>query len=265
MRRQLHRDWHWIWDTGNGDLGNQGIHQMDVCRRAIGQARLAPRVISVGGRFGWNDDGQTPNTQFIFYDYDPVPIIFEATGMPMRKGARARSHYKGIRCGNVIHCEGGWFACGEFGGGWAYDSDGKKVRQFKGGGAGDHQQNFIDAVRSRRREDVAAEIQEGHVSSSLCHLGNISHVLGRGARPGEVGDAVGGLQGMADAYDRFRAHLDANEIDIEKTPATLGPMLAVDPETERFTGPRAGEANALLTKRYRKGFAIDGAETFDQA
>jgi hypothetical protein len=62
MRRRLHFDWHWIWNTGNGDLGNQGIHQMDMCCRAIGQGKLAPRVISVGGRFGWNDDGRLYST-----------------------------------------------------------------------------------------------------------------------------------------------------------------------------------------------------------
>ncbi|MHC4088066.1 MAG: Gfo/Idh/MocA family protein [Planctomycetota bacterium] len=99
MRKRLHFDWHWIWNTGNGDLGNQGIHQMDMCCRAVRQGKLAPRVISVGGRFGWNDDGQTPNTQFVFYDYKPVPILFEVTQMPAKKGVDHRSHYKGIADG----------------------------------------------------------------------------------------------------------------------------------------------------------------------
>ncbi|MHC4741591.1 MAG: Gfo/Idh/MocA family protein, partial [Planctomycetota bacterium] len=160
MRKRLHFDWHWIWNTGNGDLGNQGIHQMDMACRAIAADKLAPRVISVGGRFGWNDDGQTANTQLIFYDYQPAPILFEVTGMPERKGVRRRSHYKGIRCGNVVHCEGGYFACGEGGGGWAYDNDGKKIKQFFADGAGDHQQNFIDAVRSRKLEDLNADVRK---------------------------------------------------------------------------------------------------------
>ena len=261
MRRRLHFDWHWIWNTGNGDLGNQGIHHMNMARLAINESKLPPRVISVGGRFAWNDDGQTPNTQLIFYDYKPVPILFEVTGMPMKKGVRARSHYKGIRCGNVIQCEEGYLAFGEFGGGWIYDNNGKKVKQFKAGGAEDHQQNFVDAVRSRKREDLTAEIADGHISSSLCHMGNISHLLGKEADPNEIADELKNHRGMADAFERFQAHLDANEIDISKEKATLGPLLTLDPDKEQFIGPHAQEANKLLTKKYRKGFVIAGAQT----
>jgi len=261
MRKRLHFDWHWIWNTGNGDLGNQGIHQMDMASRAIRQDTLAPRVISVGGRFGWNDDGQTANTQLIFFDYKPVPILFEVTGMPEKKGVRRRSHYKGIRCGNVVHCEGGYFACGEFGGGWAYDNDGKKVKQFIAGGAANHLQNFIDVVRSRKREDLNAEVRKGHVSSSLCHMGNISHRLGKTSSPENIHNELKKHQGMTDAFERFQSHLDANEIDISKEKAALGPLLTMDPDKEEFTGPRADEANKLLTKKYRKAFAIEGAET----
>jgi len=261
MRKRLHFDWHWIWNTGNGDLGNQGIHQMDMCCRAVRQDKLPTSVISVGGRFGWNDDGQSANTQLIFLDYKPAPILFEVTGMPMKKGVSARSHYRQIRCGNVVHCEGGYFACGEFGGGWAYDKDGKRIRQFIGDGAEDHQQNFIDAVRSRKLEDLNADVRKGHVSSSLCHMGNISHRLGQGAAPGNIHTALKQHQGMTDAFERFLAHLDANEIDLSKEKVTLGPLLSMDPEQERFTGQHADEANRLLTKQYRKSFVIGNAET----
>jgi len=261
MRRRLHYDWHWIWDTGNGDLGNQGIHQMDMSRLVIGEDKLPPRVISVGGRFGWNDDGQSANTQLIFYDYRPVPILFEVTGMPRKKGQRGWPQYKGIGCGNVIHCEGGYFAFGESGGGWACDKDGKKIKQFKGGGAGGHQQNFIDAVRSRKREDLTAEVAEGHISSSLCHLGNISHLLGKKAAPNEIRGELKKHQDMTDAFERFQEHLDANEIDISKEKATLGPLLTLDPDKEQFIGSNADKASKLMTKKYRKGFVIAGAET----
>ncbi len=261
MRRSLHYDWHWIWDYGNGDLGNQGIHHMNMARLVIEEDKLAPAVISVGGRFGWNDDGQTANTQIIFFDYRPIPIVFEVTGMPMKKGMRARSHYKGIRCGNVVHCEGGYYAFGEFGGGVIYDKDGKRIKQFEARGAGGHQQNFIDAVRSRKREDLTAEIADGHVSSSLCHMANISHLLGKEAAPGRIADELKNLQGMSDAFERFQAHLDANEIDISEEEAALGPLLAFDPDKELFTGTRADEANKLMTKRYRRGFSIADAET----
>ncbi len=261
MRKRLHFDWHWIWNTGNGDLGNQGIHQMDMARRANAQAKLPPRVISVGGRFGWNDDGQTANTQLVFFDYKPVPILFEVTEMPRKKGVRDRSHYKGIRCGNVVHCEGGYFACGEGGGGWAYDNDGKKIKQFFADGAKDHQQNFIDAMRSRKLEDLNADIRDGHVSSSLCHMGNISHRLGKTSSPENIQNELKSHPGMTDAFERFQAHLDANEIDISKEKATIGPLLTMEPDAEEFIGPHADEANKLLTKKYRKGFVIAGAQT----
>jgi hypothetical protein len=234
---------------------------MDMCRRANGEDKLPPRVISVGGRFGWNDDGESANTQFIFFDYKPVPILFEVTGMPEKKGVKVRSHYKGIRCGNVVHCEGGYFACGEFGGGWAYDNDGKKVKQFFADGAQDHQQNFIDAMRSRKIEDLNADVTEGHISSSLCHLGNISHRLGKKSSPETISNELKDHQGMTDAFERFQTHLDANEIDISKEKATLGPLLTMNPETETFIGARADDANKMLTKKYRKSFVIAGSET----
>jgi hypothetical protein len=262
MRERLHFDWHWIWNTGNGDLGNQGIHQMDMCRRAVRQHKLAPAVISVGGRFGWNDDGQTPNTQFVYYDYKPVPILFEVTQMPAKKGVGHRSHYKGIRCGNVIHCEDGYFACGESGGGWAYDNNDNKVKQFVGDGAGEHQQNFIDAMRSRKQEDLNADIWDGHVSSSLCHMGNISHRIGQEAAPEEIGDQIKSLNSMTDAFERFQTHLDANGINIAKEKAALGPLLTMDTDKEVFTGSGAHKANQQLTKKYRKSFTIADAETF---
>ena len=82
MREQLHYDWHWDWNTGNGDIGNMGIHYTDGSRWGLGQNTLPAHVMSLGGRFGYEDDGQTPNTQIIFLDYKPAPIIFEVRGLP---------------------------------------------------------------------------------------------------------------------------------------------------------------------------------------
>ncbi len=88
MRQYLHYDWHWDWNTGNGDLGNMGIHYMDGCRWGLGQNTLPRHVMSLGGRFGYEDDGRTPNTQIIFLDYDPAPILFEVRGLPKSKAQR---------------------------------------------------------------------------------------------------------------------------------------------------------------------------------
>ena len=84
-RKNLHYDWHWIYDYGNGDLGNQGIHETDIARWFLGYDTLSPRVMSIGGRLGYDDDGQTPNTQFIYHDYDGPPLIFEVRGLPKSK------------------------------------------------------------------------------------------------------------------------------------------------------------------------------------
>ncbi len=253
MRKNLHYDWHWVWPTGNGDIGNQGIHEMDICRWFLGVDELSPRVMSVGGRFGYDDDGETPNTQFVFHDYEDAPLIFEVRGLPIEKGRDNMPHYRGVRIGNVIHCEGGYFD-----GGWAYDNDGKKIRQFKRDGGGSHQRNFIDAVRSRKQSDLNAPIIEGHLSSALCHTGNISHRLGRQASQDEIRDAIRSEPEALETFDRFKEHLAANGVDISKTQATLGPWLKMDPRKERFTGPSplTRRANRLLTRDYRKPFVV---------
>jgi predicted dehydrogenase len=88
-RKNLHYDWHWIYDTGNGDMGNQGIHEMDIGRWLLGYDGLSPRVISIGGRLGYDDDGQTPNTQLVYHAYDGPPLVFEVRGLPKSKEYQA--------------------------------------------------------------------------------------------------------------------------------------------------------------------------------
>ena len=85
-----HYDWHWDFNTGNGDMGNQGIHQMDIARWFLGEDSLAPRVISIGGRLGYDDDGNTPNTQVTYFDYPNAPLIFETRGLPRSKAAQQK-------------------------------------------------------------------------------------------------------------------------------------------------------------------------------
>ncbi|MHC4659035.1 MAG: Gfo/Idh/MocA family oxidoreductase [Planctomycetota bacterium] len=259
MRKNLHYDWHWVWATGNGDIGNQGIHEMDMCRWALGQKGLAPRVMSIGGRFGYDDDAETANTQIAILDYEPVPLIFEVRGLAERKDSSVMDSYRGIRIGIVIECEGGYFAGGG-GGGWVYDNDGKKIKQFTGDGGGGHQANFIKAVRSRKVSDLSADIVEGHISSALCHMGNISHRLGQLSLPEEIQEAIKDEPQAVEVFERFREHLFANWVDISKTRAVLGPWLQMDTRKERFVGDdRFGItrwANGLLKRDYRKGFVV---------
>lgn len=252
-RNRLHYDWHWMWDYGNGDLGNQGIHQMDIARWFLGEMELSPRIWSVGGRLGYKDDGETANTQVIYHDYETAPLIFEVRGLPSKKGARSRPTYRGGSVAVFIECEKGWAAIRNYGSVQVYDNDDKKIKEFKGGG--DHFGNFIDAVRSRNPNDLTAEILEGHLSSALCHTGNISHRLGGDANVSDIRDFVKKDAGGTEAVDRMIDHLAVkNEVDLKATPLTLGPALKMDGKAETFPDNKA--ASKLLTREYRKPFVV---------
>ena len=131
MRKNLHYDWHWVWSTGNGDLGNQGIHQMDMARWFLGVDHLSPRVWSVGGRFGYVDDGQTANTQIVFHDYEPAPLIFEVRGLPEKSGSNNMDQFRGHNVGVIVQCEGGLVHVPGYAGvgAVAYDADGKQIQE----------------------------------------------------------------------------------------------------------------------------------------
>src|SRR5882724_3502507 len=252
MRKKLHYDWHWVWPTGNGDLGNQGIHEMDVARWALGVQQLSPRILSVGGRLGYEDDGTTPNTLIVYHDYKPAPLIFEVRGLPSTDGSTKMDKYKGVEIGIVVDCEGGSLVIGNYGSATIHDPNDAVVKEFKGSTS--HFANFFDAVRSRNCTDLHADILEGHLSSALCHTGNISYRLGRHQSPVEIRDAVKGDKDLAEALGRMEEHLGANKVDLEKSPATLGALLSMDPTTERFIENR--EANQLLTREYRAPFVV---------
>lgn len=265
-RQNLHYDWHWNWLYGNGELGNWGIHLLDGCRMAAG-AGLPRHVISIGGRFGCEDDGQTPNTQIIYYDYEPAPVLFEVRGLPKDQsfhkngavgkdswGKDAMDTYHGISIGKVIQCENG-YVVGSVNEHTAYDNSGKQIQTFHPA-TPELGKNFIDAVRSRRAADLAADILDGHLSAALVHLGNISHRLGRTAPQHETAQRIEGNKELAAAYDRFKAHLSANGIDLDKTPPTLGAMLTFDPDAERFVGEFSQSANELVAREYRRPFEV---------
>jgi predicted dehydrogenase len=251
LRKNLHYDWHWVWPTGDGDFGNNGIHYMDICRWITGQDELPPRVVSLGGRFGYIDDGETPNTQIVFFDYRPVPILFELRNLPRAKDDSAMDHYRGVRYGIVVECEEGYFA-----GGWAYDKSGQRVKQFRLTEGEGHHENFIQAVRSRKVSDLHADVLEGYLSSALCHMGNISHRLGRQAARDEILERFHGNAALGESFERLQEHLLLNGVDLKQTPRILGPWLTMDPQAEKFTGDFADEANRLVRGTYREPFVV---------
>jgi predicted dehydrogenase len=261
-RTELHYVWHWVWNTGNGDIGNQGPHEMDIARWALGDPGLPTRCFSIGGRFGCgetDDCGETANTQIAFFDYQPAPLIFEVRGLPRKKGDKPDNmdnfRRTGVDVGNCVQCENGYFPTSDAGG-WVFDNDGKKIKQFSGRGGAGHHENFIKAVRSRNRSDQNADIEVGHISAALCHMANTSHRLGKKMKPDEIKAALADNPEMLDSFNRMLEHLAANEVDLEKEPITMGPMLTMDPEKERYVGEWSDMANMFVKRNYREPFIV---------
>ena len=260
MREYLHYDWHWDWDTGDGDLGNMGIHYMDACRWALGKAELPKRVISVGARIGYDDDGETPNTMITLLDYEPVPIIFEVRGLPKsaeyrqadwsRNVGQTMDKYRGIRIGTIVDCQGGYVADGA-----AYDHDGRLIRKFDRTRAST-KQNFIDAVRSRDAASLYTDALEGHLSGGLVHMANISCRLGQATSNQDIRDAIRGEHALSESFERLEKHLSAHQIDSSAESLSLGPMLTMEPRTVRFVGDFADGANQLVSREYREPFVV---------
>jgi predicted dehydrogenase len=261
-RPKLHYDWHWVWSTGDGDVGNSSVHAFDACRMFLPKAVFPPRVLSLGGRFTYDDAGQTPNTQFTVVDYPSHPILVENRNLSSRKDTVAMDHLRGIREGFVLHCEGGYFA-GLRGGGKIYDNAGKELQRFQGDGGAGHAANFLAAIRSRRAADLHCPIGEGHVSSAVCHLGNISYRLGQPGNAAAARAAVGGSEFVGEALDRVVRSLEGLGLDLDKTPLTLGPWLECDPKSGGIkrvgsTGDQRqlAQAQALARGTYRAPFAL---------
>ncbi len=244
-RPSFHYDWHWQWDYGNGDLGNQGVHEMDRARWGLKKNALPNAVFSLGGRWGYEDAGETANTQLCLFDYGDSQLIFEVRGLATPK-------FQGAGVGVIFYGSDGYVVSDSYTGGTAFTKDGQIIREFKGPEI--HFANFIKAVQSRKVSDLNADIEEGHLSSALCHLGNISYRLGE-AKTGTV--AANDLKldkESEDSYTRMIEHLKANKLDPAALQFHLGRRLKIDPSAERFQGD--AEADRMLTREYRKGFEV---------
>jgi predicted dehydrogenase len=244
-RKKLHYDWHWVWDTGNGDLGNQGIHEMDIARWGLGKMELAKSVLSVGGRFGYVDDGETANTQVCVFDYGDCELIFEVRGLKTPE-------LLGAKVGNIFYGSEGYMVVSGYNSAVAFTPKGEVIQKFKGGG--DHYGNFVKAVRNRKPGDLHADILEGHLSSALCHLGNISYRLGQPQPFNQKTKAFGDDKDAYDSFARMEEHLKENMVPLDKTTYQLGTKLCLDPRSETFIDHK--EANALLTRPYRAPYVV---------
>jgi predicted dehydrogenase len=252
-RQRFHYDWHWQFPFGNGDIGNQGPHQMDIARWALGVNRVSDAVIAYGGRVGYEDAGETPNTIVAIYPYGRQSLVFEVRGLET-------APYRGATVGNLIEGTAGYVLIGRGASTSAFDQNGKLIRTFSSGGGDDHFANFIAAMRSRNRSILKADCVEGHLSAALCHLGNISYLVGQQASPEGLLERLRALKvsdNVQETFDRTREHLTQNQVDIAKTRLTVGSWLTVDPVTERFTGGTNYErANTMLTRDYRAPYVV---------
>jgi predicted dehydrogenase len=162
----IHYNWHWFWHWGNGELGNNGVHYIDLSRWGLG-VTYPTRVTSGGGRYQWEDDQQTPDTHVVTFEFPGGKLISWE--------CRSCNGYK--MEGPSFHGDKGSLVLSE-GGYTVYDLKGKEVKKETGkSGDAPHLQNFLDCVRSGQRPN--SDIEDGHRSTLLCHLGNLAQRVGR--------------------------------------------------------------------------------------
>ena len=242
-RNNLQYDCSFTWNMGDAESCNQGVHEVDIARWVLGYNTLPRRTMSIGGRFLFDDAGEVPNTQITYYDY-PVPILYEFHNIPQKMpGFKGRWMPWGV----CIQCEGGYTLINA-----AYDNNGKEIKKFPE--TEDHFANFIKAVRSGKREDLNAPIAGGHISTSICHVGNISYRLGRPAPLAEQRQQVGDISCWREMHERYLKYLGT--IGVAPETSTLGPWLSVDSENECIVGPHSAEANKIVHGFYREPYVV---------
>ncbi len=247
----VHYNWHWFWDFGNGDMGNQGVHEMDVARWAVKDGTLPRSVWGLGGRWvdesDFKDQGQTPNMELCVFDYGQTLIVFETRGLVGR--------HKGFppKVTNEFYTTEGMIKDGKFypkEGGKTCDVEVEPIRVTPGKEFG----SFIRCVRSRRPEEVNGEIEEAHYSAALCHLGNISYRLGEPVPFSQAPPDAGDNRQIAESFNTIKQNLKAIGLNLDKATYQLGPTLKFDPKTEKFI--ENDRANRLLTRPYREPFVV---------
>jgi predicted dehydrogenase len=257
----VHYNWHWFWDFGNGEIGNQGVHQMDIARWAIPGGTLPTSVIGMGGRWvnsteghpPYTDQAQTPNCELTIMDFGGPLLVFEVIGLVQRAGVDGKKYPQNV--GNEFYLEAGAIKGGKF-----YPKGSDKAEPLvevdvKMGPGADHFENFIQAVRSRNIKDLNADIADGYLSSACCQLGNISYRLGEQVAGTTKPDVLGKHEEIGKSWDKVLETVKGTiGLDVSKGTYQLGPMLKFDPKAEKFVGN--AKADALLTRPYRKPFVV---------
>ena len=257
----VHYNWHWFWDFGNGEIGNQGVHEADVAHWAVKGATLPTKIWSLGGRLGFQDPGQTPNMQLAVFEFGDAQVVIEVRGLVgdlksqkrVKKGSKdAENQEFPSKVSNEFHTTEGVVRGGKLiakDGGKSHDVKVEPIHVTPGGAFG----SFIDCVRTRKAEAVNAPIINGHYSAALCHLANISYRLGRQVPFSQEPEGMSNPQ-IAESFDTIKRNLKAAGVDLDKTSYQMGRTLTFDPATERFVGD--AEADKLLTREYRAPYVV---------
>ena len=256
----VHYNWHWFWDFGSGEIGNQGVHQMDIARWAIPNGVLPQSVISMGGRWvnstegyaPYTDQAQTPNCQLTIMDFGGPLLVFEVIGLVDRAGLDGKKYPPKVT--NEFYLEEGVIKGGRF-----YPRGSNQGEPLVDVdvemGPGDIFENFIHGVRTRKVSELHAGITEAHPSAACCHLGNISYRLGRQVSGRIRPDVLDRHEEVAKSWETIAQTVKGTlGRDLSKSTYQLGPMLKFDPKAEKFTN--SPQANLLLTRPYRGPFVV---------
>lgn len=239
----VHYNWHWFWNYGNGDIGNQGVHQMDIARWMIPGAVWPKKIICLGGRFGYKDQAETANTQLAIFDYGESLLVFDVRGLEGKTNMGVSNHVYFDQNAKQTNVQ-------------SRETHGIKNIKDPLADRGDVDifENFIQAVRSRKEVDLDAHVYEGHVSSGLCHLANVSYRLGEKTSFRKKTKPFGNNPKASEYFERMQEHLKDNGLKLEETDYIVGRTLAFDASTESIKGDE--EANQLLSRQYRPPYMV---------
>lgn len=247
----VHYNWHWFWKTGNGDMNNQGTHQLDVARWGIDPDQTHPvRAMALGGRFKWDDQGETPNTMFGIAEYpNGQQVFFNVRNVNYNGYQHQVENEYYFEDGGFIR-RGEYFAAGS--------KKGEKITIEPGDVTpGGNWGSFVAACRAGDPALANGDVTVAHYGSVLGHLMNNSYRLGEkvpfNLKAGKFGDNKDAYEHFAKLHEIMR---DGVGIPEDGNEYVVGPWLTFDPATETHTGEFAAEANALLKDPNRPGFEI---------
>ena len=257
-RKELHYDWHWEWDTGNGDMGNIAAHTVDNLRHIMGDDRQPDKVMSLGGRFLYDDDGETPNVHLSHFDYAGIPTFVEIRNISFKPEVDYMDHLRDSRQSCVVQCEEGYMLMAD--GASAYSNDGKRLKAFPGNGVKEHVANFIEAVRNQDTSLINCPLKVAVQAGEMFHMANLSYRSGFPASPKEILDVIGGSEPGRAALTHIEANLNRQGVDLKREPLTLGSWMSLEDSGQKLKVHNSDSnlvAQSLFERRdYREPFVI---------